>query len=87
MLTVQEFSVRGGTLEWFMGAGKAGDECRRVPPQCHVLTQQILGTGSGISPVSPPLLLLSPTFTSLMERAAWQAGRKPFVGAGGKGLA
>lgn len=39
VLSVQEFFLWGGTLEWFLGAGKAVDEAQAV--QCHVLTQQI----------------------------------------------
>lgn len=61
-----------------MGAGKAGDEAQA---QRHVLTQQILGTGSSISPFILPLP--PQPYFHLPDGASWMAGRKKdFCGSG-----
>lgn len=73
----------GGTPEWFVGAGKAGDEAQAA--QCHVLTQQIfrdrIQHTALYFPPAPSSALLSPP-----HGASCMAGRKKAF-CGGKGLA
>lgn len=64
----------GGTLEWFVGTGKAGDEAQAV--QCHMLTQQILGTGSSVSPFFSPHPLPPQPYFHLPDGMSCMAGRK-----------